>query len=78
MTRGDAALRTLDGVLVREMIADGAEPALRVEALAIEGGDAGGFLAAVLERMQPQRRMTIGAESRRQSENYEPGVYRFE
>ncbi|KAM0546213.1 hypothetical protein ACHAPJ_010999 [Fusarium lateritium] len=30
------------------------------------------------ERMQPQRRMTIGAESRRQSENYEPGVYRFE
>ncbi|KAJ4268886.1 hypothetical protein NW762_002957 [Fusarium torreyae] len=30
------------------------------------------------ERMQPKRRMTIGAGSRRQSEYYEPGVYRFE
>ncbi|CCT66416.1 uncharacterized protein FFB20_07330 [Fusarium fujikuroi] len=30
------------------------------------------------ERMQPKRRLTIGAGSRRPSEMYEPGVYRYE
>jgi hypothetical protein len=28
--------------------------------------------------MQPKRRLTIGAGSRRPSEMYEPGVYRYE
>jgi hypothetical protein len=37
------------------VVADEAEPALGMEAVAIEGDDAGGFLAAMLERMQPKR-----------------------
>ncbi|KAF5026673.1 hypothetical protein F66182_1222 [Fusarium sp. NRRL 66182] len=32
----------------------------------------------LMERMQPRRRMSIGAGSRRQTERYEPGMYRFE
>jgi hypothetical protein len=32
----------------------------------------------LLQRIQPKRRLTIGAGSRRPSELYEPGVYRYE
>jgi hypothetical protein len=37
------------------VIADQAKPPFRIEALAIEGDDAGRFLAAMLERMQAER-----------------------
>ena len=49
-------------------IADEAEAALGMEALAVVGDDAGGFLAAMLERVQPERGdggcvgMTVDAE----------------
>ena len=38
------------------MVADEPEAALRIEPIAIEGDDAGGFLAAMLKGMQPERR----------------------
>ena len=38
-----------------EGVADEAEPALGMEALAVEDDDAGGFLAAMLERVQAER-----------------------
>ena len=38
-----------------EMVADKPEPALRVEALAVEGDDARRFLAAMLQGMQAER-----------------------
>ncbi len=39
-------------LLAGEMIADQAQAALGLEALAVEGDDAGGFLAAVLQGVQ--------------------------
>ena len=38
-----------------EGVADEAEPALGMETLPVEGDDAGGFLAAMLERVQAER-----------------------
>ena len=39
----------------REGVADEAHAALGMEALAVERDDAGGFLAAMLQRVQPER-----------------------
>ena len=45
----------IDHLAPGEGVADQAEAAFGVEALAVERDDAGGFLAAVLERMQAER-----------------------
>ncbi len=37
------------------MVADKADPALGMEMRAVEGDDAGGFLAAMLEGVEPER-----------------------
>ncbi len=47
--------QALDDVALGEGVADQAEAALRVEAAAVIGDDAGGFLSAMLERMQSER-----------------------
>src|SRR5215204_7759792 len=49
------ALEALDGGAIREAVADEAELALGVEDAAVEGDDAGGFLAAVLQGVEPKR-----------------------
>ena len=49
------ALEALDGVAVREAVADEAELALGVEYAAVEGDDAGGLLAAMLQRVEAER-----------------------
>ena len=43
-------------VRLGEMVADEPVPPLRVELPAVEGDDAGGLLAAMLQRVQPERR----------------------
>ena len=48
--------QALDRRRLGEMIADEAEAALGIEAPAVEGDDAGRFLAAMLQRMQAERR----------------------
>ena len=45
-----------DRLLLGEMIAHEAVPPLGLELPPVEGHDAGGLLAAVLERVQPERR----------------------
>ncbi len=55
MADSASARQALDHIALGEMVADEAEAALGMEALAVEGDDAGGLLAAVLERVQPQR-----------------------
>ena len=68
MAQRHAALQPADDLGAGEVIADQAEAALGLEALAVEGDDAGRFLAAVLEGMQAeggQRRrvgMAVDAE----------------
>ena len=52
---GRGALQPLDGGAVREAVADEAELALGVEDAAVEGDDAGGFLAAVLQGVEAER-----------------------
>ncbi len=52
---GDAAGQLLDHPGVAEIVADQAHAAMGVEAGAVEAGDAGGFLAAMLQGMQAQR-----------------------
>ena len=52
---GGGAGQAVDHLAAVEVVADQAEPALGVEALAVEGDDAGRLLAAVLERVQAQR-----------------------
>ena len=52
----DGAGQALDHVAAGEVIADEAEPALGMEAAAVVGDDAGGFLAAMLEGVQAERR----------------------
>src|SRR3569623_3538437 len=46
--------QTGDDIAARERIADEAEPAFRVEAVAVEGDDAGCFLTAMLESVKPE------------------------
>ena len=53
-----------DDVVAVEIAGDMAHRAVRVEMLAVEAGDAGGFLAAVLERVEAERdeaRGVVGA-----------------
>ena len=47
--------QAVDHLAPGEVVADQAEAALGVEALAVEGDDAGRFLAAVLQRVQAER-----------------------
>src|SRR5262245_3170343 len=48
--------QAVDHLAPREALADEAHAALGMEALAVVGDDAGGFLAAMLKRVQPERR----------------------
>ena len=56
MADGGTAGQAGDGARVRKRVADQAKGFVGVEAVAIEGGDAGGFLAAMLERVQAECR----------------------
>ena len=47
--------QAVDHLAAGEVVADQAHAALGMEPLAVEGDDAGGFLAAVLERVQAER-----------------------
>ena len=47
--------QAVDHLAAGEGVADEPHPPLGMEALAVEGDDAGGFLAAMLERMQAER-----------------------
>ena len=49
-----------DDVLRAEIVADQPRAAMRVELAAVIGDDAGGFLAAMLQGMQPERRQRGG------------------
>ena len=55
MADGGVAGQAVDHLAAGEGVADQAEAALGVKALAVEGDDAGGFLAAVLQRVQAER-----------------------
>src|ERR1700733_5931354 len=55
MANGRASRQAVDGRRIREVVADQPLPALRVEPDAVESHDAGGLLAAMLQRMQAQR-----------------------
>ena len=55
MADGRGAGQAVDHVSAGKGVADQAEAALGVETLAVEGDDAGGFLAAVLQRVQAER-----------------------
>ena len=48
-------LQAVDDLASGEVIADQAETALGVEMVAVEGDDAGGFLAAMLQGVQAER-----------------------
>ena len=64
MADGDVALELLDDFVAVEIAGNMPHGAMGVEILAVEGGDAGGFLAAMLKGMQAerdQRRRAIGA-----------------
>src|SRR5258706_9813229 len=52
------ALQPLDHLLRGEMIGDMPEFAMRIEAMPVEGDDAGRFLAAMLQGMEPQNRVS--------------------
>ncbi len=56
MADGGGAGQALDHFAAGEGVADEAEAAFGMEAAAVEGDDAGGFLAAMLEGVQPERR----------------------
>ena len=47
--------QAVDDLALRKVVADQAETPLGMEPVAVEGDDAGGFLAAMLERMQAER-----------------------
>ena len=55
MADGGRAGQPVDHLAAGEGVADQAEPALGMEALAVVADDAGGLLAAVLQRVQPER-----------------------
>ncbi len=55
MADGGVAGQAIDHFAPGEGVADEAEAALGVETLAVEADDAGGFLAAMLERVQAER-----------------------
>ena len=56
MADGRIAGQPIDDVAARKGVTDEPKAAFRMEALAIEGDDAGGLLAPVLQRMQTERR----------------------
>src|SRR5579883_2483648 len=56
MTDRGAARQAVDDFLRAEIVADETRTAMRAELLAVIGDDAGRFLSAVLQRMQPERR----------------------
>jgi hypothetical protein len=55
MADGPSPRQAIDRRSIREVIADQPLAALRVEPDAVESDNAGGFLAAMLQRMQPER-----------------------
>ena len=55
VAEGDVALEAADDVGLVEVVADEAEAALGMEMVAVEGDDAGGLLAAMLQGVQPER-----------------------
>src|SRR5581483_9358747 len=55
MADREMAGQALDHLAAGEGVADQAEPTFAVEAAAVEGDDAGGFLAAMLQGVQPER-----------------------
>ena len=55
MADGRIAGQAVDDIALGKGVADQAEPALGVKALAVEGDDAAGLLAAMLERVQAER-----------------------
>ncbi len=55
MADGGVAGQAVNDVAAGEGVADQAEPAFGMKALAVERDDAGGFLAAMLKRMQAER-----------------------
>ena len=64
MANGDVALQLADHLVRIEIAGNVPHGAMRVEILAIEGGDPCRFLAAMLQRVQAerhQRRSAIGA-----------------
>ena len=60
MTDGGAALQPGDDLGLGEAVADQAEAPLGMETPAVEGDDAGRLLAAMLERVQAERRQGCG------------------
>ena len=60
MADGGGAGEAVDHLAAGEGVADEAEAALGVEAAAVEGDDAGGFLAAMLEGVKAERRDSGG------------------
>jgi hypothetical protein len=56
VANGHAALQALDHIRLVEVVADQPEAAFGVEAFAVVGDDAGGFLAPMLQGVQAQRR----------------------
>ena len=54
MAKGRLALQPFNGLGGGKMIADEAEPALRMKAALVEGHDAGSFLAAMLEGVKSE------------------------
>ncbi len=66
---GDAAGQFFDHPGVAEIVADQSHAAMGVEAGAVEADDAGGFLAAMLQRMQSQRRHRGGIRHVPDAEN---------
>jgi hypothetical protein len=66
------AFEALDHVLRAEILADMAEAAMSVELLAVEGDDAGGFLAAMLQGVEAERREGGGF---RMAENAEDAAF---
>ena len=55
MADRDMARQAFDHLAAGEGVADEAEPALAVKAASVEGDDAAGLLAAMLEGVQPER-----------------------
>ena len=55
VAHGGHAGQAVDHLAAGEVVADEAHAAFRMEPLAVEGDDAGGFLAAVLEGVQAER-----------------------
>ena len=69
MADGRVALEAIDNGTPSEMVANKPEASLGVEMVAVETGDAGGFLAAMLERMQPERGQRCGVGVIEDTEN---------